>query len=62
MKVTMLVQISGTRDGKPWPNLGDVLTTSDAEGADLCSLGYAEAVAVAPKPERTTPKRAEKRG
>lgn len=62
MKVTMKVQVGGTRDGATWPAIGEVLTVSDREGAELCAQGYAEAVAeperaratkaTAPKPEK----------
>jgi hypothetical protein len=51
MKVKLMQQISGTRDGDPWPAPGDVLVVSDDEGAQLCANGLAVPVAESPKPE-----------
>lgn len=65
MKVRMKGEISGARNGKPWPPRGEVIEVGDAEGASLCATGMAEPVsdtesdverAVAPEAE----KRAEK--
>lgn len=36
MRVRMLVTMSGTRDGKPWPTRGNTIDVPDEEGADLC--------------------------
>ncbi len=55
MKVRMRVYISGTRDGRDWPRVGEVLTTTDREGAELCAQGYAEPVVA--EPEQAVPKR-----
>ena len=60
----MKVQVSGSRDGVRWPEIGEELTVPDAEGADLCAQGYAEPVAAMPAQaaeRRPTAKRAEKR-
>lgn len=46
MEVRMLVHVSGTRDGSPWPEVGGVLTLPDVEGAAYCALGLAEPIAV----------------
>ena len=62
MKVRMLVDVSGTRDGETWPRRGAELTVPDAEGADLCSQGLAEVVAEPAKPQKATARKAEKRG
>lgn len=59
----MKINISGSRDGQDWPPIGECIVVPDAEGADLCGLGYAEPVAETPKPEKATPRKAaEKRG
>ena len=65
MKIRMKGDISGTRDGRPWPKRGEVAEVSDAEGALLCAQGMAEPVAEAPAErveKRPVAKRAEKRG
>ena len=41
MRVKMLVQISGTRDGRDWPKPGTVVDLP--EGADLIASGLAVA-------------------
>lgn len=45
MKVKMKVDISGTRDGWPWPPRGEVVEVADQEGVDLCAAKMAEPVA-----------------
>lgn len=44
MKVRLLEQISGTRDGAPWPAPGTEVEVSDSEGRSLISGGSAEAL------------------
>jgi hypothetical protein len=62
MKVRMKVSVSGSRDGKPWPSVGETATVGDEEGADLCTAGLAEPVATKKKTEKaTTGKNVEKR-
>lgn len=51
MKIRMTAHVSGLRNGSLWPTRGDELVVDDAEGAELCSAGLAEPVAVAHKPE-----------
>ena len=41
MKVTLVGQISGARDGKPWPAAGESIEVSDEEGKSLCESGLA---------------------
>lgn len=41
MRVRLLVEITGTRDGEPWPPLGDVVDLPDAEATDLVRGGLA---------------------
>lgn len=62
MKIKMVQQITGTRNGQRWPEVGEELTVPDAEGAELCAQGYAIPVAQKPEPEkRTTSRRAPKK-
>ena len=70
MHVKLKVDMSGTRDGAPWPARGETLEVDDAEGADLCAAGMAEPVtkrdaekaetATAPEPEKRGPGRPRK--
>lgn len=59
MRVKMIVQLSGTRDGKPWPGRGETVDLPDEEAAAMCAAGMAETVkgtvekAVTPEPETT---------
>ena len=41
MKIQMLVEMSGTRDGKPWPSRGNIIDLPDDEAAVLCSQSVA---------------------
>ena len=50
-KVRMLVQISGTRDGKDWPKIGEDLVTTAAEAEDLIKAGIAADPGAAKEPE-----------
>lgn len=44
MRIRMRTDVSGSRDGQPWPKRGETMDVSDAEGADLCASGMAEPV------------------
>lgn len=60
MKVRMSVDVSGSRNGQPWPAKGQVADLPDTEAADLCASGMAEPVASLPGEDaetRTEPKR-----
>lgn len=48
MKVRMLVDISGTRDGQEWPRRGGVINVPDLEAQDLIANKFAELVADEP--------------
>ena len=61
MRIKMIAQLSGFRDGAEWPVVGGELEVPDAEGALLCANGQASPVAVAPKVERAVAPAAEKR-
>jgi len=45
VKIRMKADISGSRNGQPWPRRGGTVEVPDAEGADLCAAGLAEPVA-----------------
>ncbi|WP_157474198.1 hypothetical protein [Parafrankia sp. EUN1f] len=40
----MKIDISGLRDGEPWPGYGETLDVPQDEGQALCRKGFAEAV------------------
>lgn len=42
MKLTMLVSLSGTRDGVDWPSRGGAVDIPDDEAADLIAAGLAK--------------------
>ena len=61
----MKVSMSGTRDGKEWPQRGSVIDLPDAEATDYIRSGMAEAVTeFPPAVETATPpaESVEKRG
>ena len=41
MRVTIVAQISGTRNGQPWPKPGESVDLPDPEAAQLCAIGAA---------------------
>lgn len=41
MKVKMKVDISGTRNGKPWPPHGHTIEVTDDEARDMIAAGHA---------------------
>ncbi|GGT43388.1 hypothetical protein [Streptomyces purpureus] len=44
MRIRMTVDMSGTRNGQPWPPRGDIADLPTAEAAHLCASGIAEPV------------------
>lgn len=42
MKIKFIQEVSGVRDGKPWPKRGELIDWADAEAADLIRAGIAE--------------------
>jgi hypothetical protein len=44
MKIRLLVSISGTRDGLPWPSRGEVVDLPNAEALHMIEQGQAESV------------------
>jgi hypothetical protein len=54
MRVRILGEISGTRNGQEWPKRGAVVVMPDSEGAALCASGMAERVEELPQVERAT--------
>ncbi|WP_326808174.1 hypothetical protein OHB04_22815 [Streptomyces sp. NBC_01775] len=64
MRVRMRAELSGTRDGLPWPQKGQTVELPDEEAAHLVAAGLAESEsgpeveeATAPAPETSTPAR-----
>lgn len=51
MKVKLRVQLSGTRDGVPWPAVGSVVELPDDEARDMLTSGTAEPVNRSDTPE-----------
>ncbi|WP_406143297.1 hypothetical protein [Streptomyces anulatus] len=48
MRIRMLVQMNGTRDGEPWPAQGEEADLPTAAAAHLVSASVAEQVDEAP--------------
>lgn len=59
MRVKMKADISGSRNGRPWPRRGESVDLPDQEAAQLCAGGMAEPVAAKAKPETAVPPPAE---
>ena len=57
----MKIGLTGTRDGQPWPDQGEVLEVDDEEGKALCESGIAEPVKDTGKVEKATAPKAETR-
>lgn len=54
----MKEQITGSRNNKPWPVVGETIEVLDSEAVDLINSGVAEAVTAQPKAEkRPAPKK-----
>lgn len=51
MKVKLKVQLSGTRDGVPWPAIGSVVELPAAEARDMVTSGTADTVNDSDAPE-----------
>ena len=49
MKIRLLVDITGTRNGRHWPARGGEVEVTAAEAADMVAAGMAEAVKTAPE-------------
>lgn len=52
MRIRMLVQMTGSRDGEPWPAEGEEADLPTAAAAHLVSSGVAEQVDETPQPDR----------
>lgn len=52
MKIRIIEQPTGLLNGKPWPEVGEVVEVHDVAGADLCASGAAEPVAETAKVEK----------
>lgn len=53
-KVKMLQQISGTRDGVRWPDVGETVDVPEGEADALVAQGYAEKVGKSTEGEKRT--------
>lgn len=53
MRIRMIVAMSGTRNGEPWPARGETTELPTAEAAHLVGAGIAEAVPDEPPPVET---------
>jgi len=63
VKVRLRAQITGLRDGRPWPAVGTLLELPDDEAAALCKARLADPVASERPVERAVPPaRVERRG
>jgi hypothetical protein len=61
MKVRIVNRPTGLRNGRDWPDAGEVLEVDDVSGADMCAAGIGEPV-VEDKTEKAVPnKKAETR-
>lgn len=52
MKVKVLQQITGTRDGKRWPPVGETMELPPAEAEAYVAQRFVEAVAEQKKPSK----------
>ncbi|WP_146066203.1 hypothetical protein [Streptomyces sp. ZL-24] len=60
MRIRMRIAMSGLRNGKPWPPVGQVTDLPTGEAQHLCASGIAEEVTDTPPAEETaTPPEAE---
>lgn len=62
MRIRMLVQMTGTRNGQPWPEVGKTADILTGEALHLVASGVAEQVTDKPDPppaavDRQTPRR-----
>ncbi|MET8172846.1 hypothetical protein [Streptomyces clavifer] len=60
MKIRMLVEMTGTRDGQPWPAKGREADLPTAAAAHLVASGIAEEVRAQPAEEAAADKPARK--
>jgi hypothetical protein len=42
MRIKLLAEITGTRNGEPWPKRGEEIDLPDDEAATMVSVGMAE--------------------
>ncbi|MGY0060858.1 hypothetical protein ACWY4P_30660 [Streptomyces sp. LZ34] len=57
MRIRLLGDVSGLRNGKPWPKRGTIITIPDDEGDALCASGMAERVQGRAPVEKATPRK-----
>lgn len=61
MKVRLTGDITGNRNGQPWPSKGSEVVLPDDEGAALCKSGMAVPVADDKTEKAAQPEESEKR-
>ena len=54
MQVRLIYKLDGTRNGQPWPALGEVIDLPVSEAINLINHGYAVPVLVPQVQERAT--------
>jgi hypothetical protein len=55
MLIRLRAEITGTRNGQPWPAKGSLVELPDDEAAALCKARLADPVASDRPPERAVP-------
>ena len=45
MKIRLKTEITGLRNGVPWPAVGETMELPDNEAAEMCAAGHGEPVA-----------------
>lgn len=53
MRIRMKVHMSGTRNGRPWPPVGEAVDLPTGEAQHLCASGIAEEIPVELPAEET---------
>ena len=61
MRIKLLVHLTGTRNGDPWPAYGLEMELPDDEAAAMVAVGMAEPVTKHREAEKAVPPRAESR-
>jgi hypothetical protein len=56
MKVRIVNRPTGLRNGRDWPDVGEVLEVDDVSGADMCAAKIAEPV-VEDETEKAVPRK-----
>ncbi len=57
MRIKLLAEITGTRNGVPWPKRGEEVDLPDEEATTMVAVGMAEKLDGTSKPEPEPPSR-----